>query len=107
MKKIFLGALCAIALTISMTSCNSDIQCRFSDVKEVYAFTNEQGHVTGYGMTYKDGEDLCYAEIQHKTYEALRSGDTDSNQWLIFRHRHGGYTMYIDRSGINTTKLHD
>ena len=106
MKKIFFGAICAIALTISMTSCNSDIQCQYSDIKEVYEITNEQGHVTGYGMTYADGEELHYADIQQGTYNALVKKSIDNDQWLIFRHRHGSYGMYFDRSGYTTTKLH-
>ena len=106
MLKHIMGAICALTLIMGMTSCHSDIQCKYSDVKEVYEITNEQGHVTGWGMTYADGDDLRYADIQRTTYEQLKDG-MESDQWLIFRYRHEGYASYIDRSGYHTTKLND
>lgn len=107
MKKTIMGALCAIALTIGMTSCNDTEYITFSDIKEVCTTYDDQGHATAhYAIIKKDGkEDVL--EISRNALNVLTSDKRTASDIVCFTYRHGSYYATISHAHTESITLND
>ena len=107
MKKILLGAICALALIL--TSCNEDIYCDYTDVKEVCAVTDEYGNEAGYYAIIKHddlgGTHENVINISKASYQTLSGTDAFKGKPLRWHARGSEYVVAVDHSGVKTTKL--
>ena len=91
MKKTIMGALCAIALSLGMTSCNDTEYVTFSDIKEVCTTYNDEGRITGHHAIIRvDGKEdvLCISE---QAVRVLTSDSRKASDSILFTYRHGEY----------------
>lgn len=105
MKKTIMGALCAIALSIGMTSCSDPDYVAFSDVKEVCITYDDYGCVTAYyAIISVEGVDDVYT-IDNTTYRLLTDTNRKPSDTLRFECKYGIYRASISRAHTETITL--
>lgn len=105
MKKTIMGALCAIALTLSFTSCEDAKYVNFSDIKEVCTTYDDHGIATAhYAIINVDGKDDVM-QISGNAKKVLTSECRKATDTIRFEYRHGLYMASVSQAHTESIKL--